>query len=140
MHLANPARSEWIAYDASCGLCLGSVHCFRRLLARHGFMLVPLQTRWVKQRLGLEGEAVPEEMKALLADGTIKGGVDCLLAVCDRVWWLKPVERIGRLPSARAVLDRSYGCIARNRHCLVPRPPPGSREHHHRSASFFEML
>ena len=138
MNTTTPERSEWIAYDASCGFCLGSVRCFRRFLARHGFFLVPLQNGWVKKRLGINGDELPEEMKALLADGSVRGGVDCLLMVCSRVWWLKPIAAMGRLSVPRTLLSRFYSGIARNRHCLIKRPSVDGQRHH-RSAAFFEL-
>jgi predicted DCC family thiol-disulfide oxidoreductase YuxK len=48
-------REGWILYDDSCGLCRRWVPLWETTLRERGFGIAPLQSDWVRQRLGSEG-------------------------------------------------------------------------------------
>jgi predicted DCC family thiol-disulfide oxidoreductase YuxK len=79
-------------------------------------------------------------MKLLLADGSICGGVDALLAMARTVWWLRPLAFLARLPIGDRSARWAYKWVAANRYCLgdVCRIPPKHRRRHSAASTFFE--
>ena len=71
----------WVLYDGICPVCLSSVERWGPLLRRRGFGFATLQSGWARQRLGLRLGELPAEMKLLLPDGALLGGVDALIAM-----------------------------------------------------------
>jgi predicted DCC family thiol-disulfide oxidoreductase YuxK len=61
----------WVLYDDSCGFCRQGVVLMARVLRRRGYDIAPLQTKWVRVRLGLSEHHVVEELRLLLSDGTL---------------------------------------------------------------------
>ena len=108
----------WVLYDGVCPICLGSVARWGALFRRHGFEFTPLQTEWVRKRLGLAIGEIPGEMKLLRPDGTLCGGVDALIGMTSAVWWLWPFAQLTRLPGFNHLAWYGYRWIARNRYCL----------------------
>ena len=108
---------QWIAYDAECGFCAALARRLEPALRRSGFALVPLQTFWVKDRLGqIPGEAV-DEMKLLTMNGGVFGGADAAVELGSAVWILRPLVWISVVPGGRWFLRRAYRWIARHRRC-----------------------
>ena len=70
-------RNGWVCLDAEW-LCVSLAGRFRRLLNRHGFGLVPLQTPWVRDRLAHTGEELLSEMRLIPAQGRVRGGAEIL--------------------------------------------------------------
>lgn len=105
-----------IYYDATCGLCTTAHTRFGRALQRAGFTQTPLQDESARRTLGLKEGEVPPEMKVRLADGTVLGGVNALLAVSRYVWWSWPLWLIGRVPGVAWLLRFPYRLVARNRY------------------------
>jgi len=126
----------WVFYDADCAFCVrGAMRC-GGFFARHGFHWLPLQTPGTTERLKVDKAALREEMKLLLADGCVVGGVDAWVILCRAVWWLWPLGFFLALPGIHWFAGCVYRWIARHRHCFG-----GYRKNsiHHRHGTFFEM-
>src|SRR6266436_1060939 len=122
----------WVLYDGECGLCTGWARRFGAVLNRRRFELAPLQTPWVRERLGLVPGVVLTEMRLLLSDGSIYGGADAIIEIARRIWWGWPVFLFGRLPGGRSVMRAIYRWIAARRRCnsgacYIAPPKPKSR-------------
>lgn len=107
----------WVLYDADCRWCVAGARRFRHLLALRRLELLPLQTPWVKARLGLPDEQLLEEMRLLRPDGKHVGGADAVLEIGRYFWWAWPLRQIGRIPVVTRILRACYRWIARNRNC-----------------------
>ena len=107
----------WVLYDEDCRSCARWARCFRPWLARRHFELLPLQTPWVRARLGLADSRLLAEMRLLLPDGTNFGGADALIEISRRCWWTWPFRQMARVPGVRELLRRGYRRVARRRHC-----------------------
>lgn len=130
----------WVVYDGACGVCSGLARRFRRVLARRGFALVPIQSPWMSSRLrfsyGIPLEKLLDEMRVLTADGRALGGADAILFLASKVWWARPLAALGAIQPLRALLRRAYRWFAARRHrfssaCNIHPVPP---EVHHRAA------
>lgn len=130
-----------VFYDGDCSICLNFVRRFERILTRHGFKLVPLQTPGVRERLGLSEQELLSEMQLLLPDGKIFGGADAFVEISRRIWWAWPLYLLAQIPGMKFLLRRGYAWIARNRHCLGGvceiKNAKGNRPSHR--MTFFEM-
>jgi predicted DCC family thiol-disulfide oxidoreductase YuxK len=107
----------WVLYDADCRWCVAGARRFRRLLAGRRLELLPLQTPWVKARLGLTDSQLLDEMRLLRPDGNYVGGADAVLEIGRYFWWAWPLWQIGRIPAVTRILRTCYRWIARNRSC-----------------------
>src|SRR5438093_4027277 len=76
-----------VLYDAGCPFCVRLARRFQGALARRRLELMPLQTPWVRARLGLADSELLAEMRLLRADGKVFGGADALLEIGRRFWW-----------------------------------------------------
>ena len=111
----------WVLYDGDCAFCLRWVRRFRGPLERRGFRLAPLQTPWVRKRLGLPADELLAELRLLMADGQRFGGADALVEIARHLWWGWPLYALAWLPSARRLLAAGYRWGARHRQCVRPR-------------------
>lgn len=140
---APPMRPRgWVLYDGICPVCLSSVDRWGPLLRRHGFDFAPLQTEWVRRRLGLQPGKLPAEMKLLLPDGVQLGGVDALIIMGRAVGWLWPFAVVAGWPGFNALAWLGYRWIARNRYCLGDVCAISKRTrtyHHHALTTFLEL-
>jgi predicted DCC family thiol-disulfide oxidoreductase YuxK len=107
----------WVLFDGNCSLCCGSARFFSHTLDRHGIALAPLQTAWVRERLGLPEGEPPVEMRLLLANGNAPGGADAILEIARRIWWGWPLFVLAKLPGIKPMLRAMYRIIAANRYC-----------------------
>ena len=108
----------WVFYDGECRLCAGTVARWRDVLERRGFSFAPLQTDWVRARLGLVQGELPEEMKVLTRDGRLTGGVGGLAELARSVWWAWPLFALAQVRGVRGLLDAGYRRLAANRRCF----------------------
>ncbi len=130
----------WVFYDAECPLCVRGVARWGGKFLRRGFAWTPLQTPGTAAQLGLTEEELRAEMRLLLPDGRVLGGVRAWCALFRSVWWLWPLGVLLELPGLRAVGVAAYRWIARRRHCLTePCPIHGSPRTHRRHRAFFEL-
>jgi len=86
------------------------------MLHRRRFALLPLQTPWIRERLGEDGS--PTEMRLLTPEGAVYGGADALIRIAQAIWWAKPLSWISRSPGAKLALRRGYQRVAARRYCL----------------------
>ena len=107
-----------VLYDGECPLCTGAAVRFAPMLRRHRFVLVPLQTPWVRKQLGLKPDAALAEMKLLTEGGEIYGGAEALVQIARRIWWAWPVYAISLVPGVKFLLRAIYEWIATCRNCL----------------------
>jgi predicted DCC family thiol-disulfide oxidoreductase YuxK len=119
--------SGWIVYDADCGLCQTGRRTLGKVFTRRGFEWVPLQTTGTAAWLRISEAELRREMKLLLPDKRVLGGVDALINLLRAVWWLRPLGILLSLPGLHELAKTAYRCIARNRYCVggrcqAPRP------------------
>ena len=107
----------WLLYDADCRFCLRLARRFQRALARRRFELLPLQTPWVRDRLGLKDSELLVEMRLLRPDGMIFGGADAVREIARGFRWTWPLRQLSRIPVAMECFRRGYRWIARRRYC-----------------------
>lgn len=133
----------WVLYDADCRFCTRLAGRFRPWLARRHFELLPLQTPWVRARLGLADSRLLTEMRLLLPEGTHFSGVEALIEISRCCWWTWPLRQLARLPAVKRLLQRGYRWIAHRRNCAVNvggigNPAAGKRGH--RFLDFLPLL
>lgn len=135
-------------FDADCRFCRAVANRYVPMLRRRHLELVPLQTPWVKERLGLNDAELLAEMRFLTPEGAIYGGADALLAIARRIWWAKPACWLARLPGVTPALRIAYAWFARHRYCLgrtcpaagpTPSGTGGARKPRRRTIAFLEM-
>ncbi|HKW31144.1 MAG TPA: DCC1-like thiol-disulfide oxidoreductase family protein [Verrucomicrobiae bacterium] len=107
----------WVLYDADCRFCARLAGRFRPWLGRRHLELLPLQTPWVRARLGLADARLLAEMRLLLPNGTHFGGADALIEIGRRYGWAWPLGQMTRVPAMRELVRRSYRWLARRRNC-----------------------
>ncbi len=112
----------WVLYDGTCRLCLDLNQRFKPILSSNGFETLPLQTDWVKEKLGFGVEQVltPEhlsEMRVLTPTGIFYGGGDALIYLSQCIWWAKPFYWLSLLPGMRWLIGKGYHLLASKRHC-----------------------
>ena len=112
-----PAIRGWILYDGDCRYCVAAAKQFEGLLARRGFVFLPLQTPWVQERLGLEPDAPLQEMRVLTVDRRDFGGADAVIFLAQQMWWSTPFAVLATLPGIHGAVDRTYRWIAAHRGC-----------------------
>ena len=107
----------WLFFDADCAFCTALARRLRPALESRGFGLAPLQSARVRAMLGLPEEELLREMRALAPDGGRHDGIDAVLLVARRIWWLWPLYALARLPGAHRWLARAYRWVAAHRNC-----------------------
>jgi alginate O-acetyltransferase complex protein AlgI len=113
----NPPAAGWLLYDAECRFCTASARRFARLIATRGFAILPLQTDWVREKLGLHATEPLREMIVLTRDDRRFGGADAALHLAGRFWWGRPLTWLAVLPGVKPLLRRAYAEIAARRSC-----------------------
>lgn len=108
----------WVLYDGVCGFCRRWIPFWGPMLRRHGFEIAPLQTAWVRERLGGEASDSLDDLLLLLTDGSLIRGSDVYRHLMRRIWWAWPVYVLSVTPGLRALFDTGYRAFARNRYCI----------------------
>jgi predicted DCC family thiol-disulfide oxidoreductase YuxK len=129
----------WVFFDGECSFCAGGVKLLGDLFARRGFIWVPLQSPVALEKLGSAAATMRDEMKLLLADGRIVGGVDAWVILFRSVRWLSPLGFLLSLRGFHWFGERVYGWIAQNRKCLKFFCGGEACETHKRHRAFFEI-
>jgi len=114
-----PTARGWVFYDGDCRLCRRLIRWTRAPLERRGYHCVPLQEEWVGPRLGLEGEALLEELRCLTPQGAQLGGADAVRHLLGVVGWLRPLAALLGVWPFRAALRAGYRWVARRRSCAI---------------------
>ena len=136
--LGAPVRG-WVLYDGDCPLCCAAATRFEPLLQRHGYQFAPLQTPWVRERLGLQPNAPLDEMKLLAADGNVFGGAEAVVQIARAIWWAWPLFALAQIPGVKHLLVAIYCRVAANRQCLSGVCGVTLRRRHQAATTFFEM-
>lgn len=113
---AKPAG--WILYDDTCGICRRWVPFWENTLQRRGFEIAPLQADWVREKIPPGESALLQDLRLLLANGTLISGADTYRYALNRIWWAYPVYLISVLPLGRWLFNAGYRKFARHRHQL----------------------
>jgi predicted DCC family thiol-disulfide oxidoreductase YuxK len=130
----------WVFYDGECGFCVDSQRRWGGLFARRGFVWLPLQSAEAPRRLGAHAATMRGEMKLLLANGDVAGGIAAWAVLFCSVWWLWPAGVLLGWPGVRWLGGLGYAWLARNRYCLDgSRRLPAQDPKHARHSAFFEM-
>ncbi len=108
-----------IYYDADCSFCTAAVRRFERLLARHRFAVVPLQSPGAAARLGVPDERLLDEIRLQLASGEVFGGATAVVEVARRIWWTWPLWALSRVPGVMRGMDAAYRRVANSRYCAT---------------------
>ncbi len=110
------ARYGYLLYDGTCGVCSTFIGNRADFYTRHGFGIVQAQDPRVQSRLeALNGFAL-NEIRLLTNDGQLITGANVYREITARIWWLKPVNWISRLPICRQIFNFAYQTFASNRH------------------------
>ena len=131
--------SGWIFYDAACPICRSSLRMWENIFRRRGFTWVPLQTPGAAGRLGLPEAALLEEMKLLLPDHHVLGGIESWIWLFRSVWWLWPLGTLLSLPGCNTLGRGCYRWLARNRYCLGGKCPASLQKRHRRTIPFMDL-
>ena len=105
----------WILYDDSCGFCRRWIPFWEGALTRRNFAVAPLQADWVREKTGLGAAELLDDLRLLLADGTMIRGADVYRYATRRIWWAWPVYLFSITPGLRRIFDWSYRKFAANR-------------------------
>ena len=105
----------WVLYDDSCGFCRRWIPFWAATLRRRGYDIVPLQSSWVRRQLRLSDQALLQDLRLLLSDGTQVQGADVYRHVMKRIWWAYPLFLLASAPVLRRLFDLSYRTFAINR-------------------------
>jgi hypothetical protein len=84
-------------------------------LAKVGIAVEPLQSAWVADTIQLPAEEVVEDIRLILADGTLRTGANVYVDLLKRMRWTRPLGIIMGLPGIRSVTWGFYRLINRNR-------------------------
>lgn len=113
----DPPATGWLLYDGECGFCTRSARRVEGLIGRRGFAILPLQTPWVREKLGLHPAEPLREMIVLTRAGQRAGGADAALLLAGRFWWSVPLTWLACIPGVTPLLRRGYAAIAARRSC-----------------------
>jgi len=105
-----------VLYDGRCPICRKGARRIAAVVGRRGFRVVPLQRRWVRDRVAVPREDLMKAMHVVRVDGSVAVGVDALLHIARHVWWAWPLWAFAHLPGVRGLLGLIYARIARNRY------------------------
>jgi predicted DCC family thiol-disulfide oxidoreductase YuxK len=106
----------WVLFDDECGVCHRTVPFFGGTLRKLGFEIAPLQSEWVRERIGALAEDQMNYMRLLFPDGREILGPDVYRYFMKRVWWSYPIYLLSVLPLLRNVFDWAYRTFAANRY------------------------
>ena len=108
----------WVLYDGDCPMCVRLAGRFSSVLRRRRFDLAPLQTPWVRSRIGLREGERPTEMLVLTNANRLLRGADAAVFLARRIWWAWPLWVWAQLPAAMPLIRCGYRWVARNRACF----------------------
>ena len=130
----------WVLYDAHCPWCVRLAAWFQNGLARRRYEVLPLQTPWVRARLGLTEAELLTEMRLLRADGKTFGGAEALLEMSRHYRLAWPVRQLARMPAVLRGFRALYRWVARMRPCAGGQCAlPARVEHRAKKIVFLEM-
>jgi hypothetical protein len=104
-----------VLYDGSCGACTHFVGGRAKFYGSYGFGVTPAQEPWVEERLGPRSADAPREIRLLRSDGSCLYGADVYREIFSKIWWLKPMALLSRLPGLRFIFNGAYRAFSANR-------------------------
>jgi predicted DCC family thiol-disulfide oxidoreductase YuxK len=104
-----------VLYDQQCALCEQSANRLYRFWERYGLLAVPLYTDGVTQLLGRTTEELTRELHVYTPHGKTLAGLEAILYVLEKAWWLRPLVWLLRLKGFYGVSQKLYRLLARNR-------------------------
>jgi predicted DCC family thiol-disulfide oxidoreductase YuxK len=118
----------YLLYDDSCGFCRRWVPFWESTLRKRGFLIAPLQTKWVMEKLELPPEELLFDLRLLLENGAQIHGADAYRYLMRRIWWTFPIYLLSVTPLLRGLFNLSYRSFADNRYwfshaCRLPPTP-----------------
>ena len=109
-----------VIYDGDCGLCRSSMEVLRKLDEEGVLELVESQAPGVRERFpGITAEAYARGLQVIEPDGNTTEGAAAVERLCAIIPAGRRVGWLYRIPFARALADRAYAWISRNRTTLT---------------------
>ncbi len=105
----------YLLYDGGCGFCSWWVSKMTGHLAKIGIAIAPLQSPWVADTVKLPAGELVDDIRLILADGTLLSGANVYIDVLKRMEWTRPLGMIMGLPVLRSATWALYRLINRNR-------------------------
>ena len=105
----------YLLYDGGCGFCSWWVTKMTDHLTKVGIAVAPLQSAWVADAVKLPPEELVEDIRLILADGTLLSGANVYIELLKRMRWTRPLGIIMGLPLIRSVTWAFYRFFNRNR-------------------------
>jgi predicted DCC family thiol-disulfide oxidoreductase YuxK len=112
------AKTGWIFYDASCGVCGRWVPRWAPWLAARGIAVAPLQESWVGTRTGLSRAQLLADITLLVNDGATLRGADAYRYLLRSSRWTRPLALLTVTPGFRQLFDAAYRSFARHRYAV----------------------
>lgn len=117
MSITQQTFKEWVFYDGQCRMCVGLSQKIKHTLNSKGIGLIPLQVDWVRKRTAHIKDPL-KEMLFQTSKGEVLGGIDAVIFLARKIWWMYGIYLLSKIPGMRFVLERGYQWIARNRYCV----------------------
>ena len=111
----------WVLYDGSCGFCSRWAPLWESTLKKRGFLIAPLQSDWVAEKLHLSDKELASDFRLLLADGEQLAGAAAYRYLMRRIGWATPLYLLSILPVFRTLFDLGYRLFADNRYWISRR-------------------
>src|SRR3989304_4057762 len=105
----------WVFYDGACGLCSRWAPLWERALNKRGFLIAPLQSDWVAEKLHLSGAELASDFRLLLADGEQLAGAAAYRYLMRRIGWATPLYLLSILSVFRTLFHLRSRLFADNR-------------------------
>jgi predicted DCC family thiol-disulfide oxidoreductase YuxK len=108
-----------VLYDGWCPLCTRSARWWSRIDLLALVRFVSFRDPGVAALYGLDVERAARRIQAVASDGSVREGMDALIAIAGRsviLWPALPLLVLGRLVAGQ----RLYDALARRRTILIP--------------------
>ena len=124
----------WVLYDGACGFCSRWAPLWENTLHKRGFLIVPLQSDWIVEKLHLSECEPASDFRVLLTNGGQLAGAAAYRYLMRRIWWAGPLYLLSILPGFRNLFDLGYRLFADNRfwisrRCHLPPVDEGKQKH-----------
>jgi hypothetical protein len=104
-----------IIFDGSCGACSEFIGRKSRFFKRYGFEVAPLQEDWISEITKLNEATLLESIHVLTPEGTIFRDVEFFIYLTEKIWWLKPINLLMKVPPCKRAFSQLYTYIAKKR-------------------------
>lgn len=114
-YLSTEIHSEIVIFDGACGACTAFVGEQKDFFERYGFIVVPLQEKWVQELTGLNEEVLNQSIHVYTSDKKILRGIDFFQYVVSKIWWLAPLSMLLKISFLKPFFEGIYNFIASRR-------------------------